>query len=418
MGAGVPRVALDVTPLLGVRTGVGIFVRDLLDALSLAGGAEIVGFAVTWRGQRDLRAMLPPGVSVPRHRPRVMPARIVHAGWERVDLPDLSWWTGRVDVVHGTNYVVPPAKHSARVVSVHDCTMFRFPELCTRATLASAALLRKAALAGVWFQVPTRFVGEEVSQFLGVEPDRVKVVPYALPRPVGMPSSEEPGARLFRESGGTIPSREDAFGGRSAPLPEVLSGYLGKEVRRYVLALGTVEPRKDYPTLVDAFGAMAGGEPDTALVIAGPKGWGQGAFDQAWDRSPARKRIAYLGAVDEHTKQELLNRATVLAYPSLYEGFGFPPLEAMAAGVPVLATMAGSVPEVVGDAAELVPPKDASALADALARLLDAGVEGARLRERLVAAGRERLACYSWERTAAGFLQLYRDAWADTGGLR
>jgi glycosyltransferase involved in cell wall biosynthesis len=175
---------------------------------------------------------------------------------------------------------------------------------------------------------------------------------------------------------------------------------------RYVLAVGTVEPRKDYPGLVAAFDELAAGDPEVALVIAGSDGWGADALASAIDAAAAGGRIVRTGYLDDAALSAAIRGAAVLAYPSRYEGFGFPPLQAMSVGVPVVATAAGAVPEVVGDAAVLVEPGDHHGLARALARLLAGGAETGALVER----GRRRAAGFTWEACAAGLTALYRDA--------
>ena len=175
---------------------------------------------------------------------------------------------------------------------------------------------------------------------------------------------------------------------------------------RYVLALGTVEPRKDLPLLVRAWDRVAAGHPDVGLVIAGQDGWGAQALTAAIADARHGDRVGRAGYVEGPVRLGLLAGAAVFAFPSLYEGFGLPPLEAMAAGVPVVATAAGAVPEVCGDAALIVPVGDEVALADALGAALDD--DGCRAA--LVARGHDRTAHYTWERCADGLGALYRDA--------
>lgn len=185
-------------------------------------------------------------------------------------------------------------------------------------------------------------------------------------------------------------------------------------VTSYILAIGTVEPRKDLPTLVRAFGRVAGGRSGLALVIAGSEGWGGTELDEAVAACPARDRVLRLGWVDDEARDALTTGATVFAYPSRYEGFGLPPLHAMSAGAPVVAGDCGALREVLGDAARLVPPGDADALADALAGLLDHPDQRLDLARR----GLERAARYTWEACADGIISLYREAAAARGAAQ
>jgi glycosyltransferase involved in cell wall biosynthesis len=172
-----------------------------------------------------------------------------------------------------------------------------------------------------------------------------------------------------------------------------------------------VEPRKDYPSLVAAFGLLADAHPDVALVVVGADGWGSEAFQAAVDASPARARIVRPGFLDDAALAQVLRGAAVLAYPSVYEGFGFPPIQAMAEGVPVVTTRVGAIPEVVGDAAALVEPGDPEALAAAVDAVLQGGVAV----EAQIERGRRRSAQFTWSACAAGLVGLYRDIWAEVG---
>lgn len=378
---------MDATPLLGTPTGVATFCSGALAGLAPRPELALSAFAVSWRSRGGLGERLPPGVA---RVDRPMPARPLHRAWRSVDLPPIEWLTGPLDVVHGSNFVVPPSRRAARVATVHDLTALRFPEMCEPASRGFPALVRRAAERGAWIHTPSAWVAEEVVEMLGADPSRVRAIHHGAPVVAGAGDSGTDGS----DPGQPPP------GGRPSWLPEGTS--------RYVLALGTVEPRKDLPALVRSFDRLAGARPDLALVLAGPDGWGTPALAEALEASPFARRIVRTGWVDPPARDRLLRGAEVFAYPSVYEGFGFPPLEAMAAGVPVVATMAGALPEVLGDGADLVPVGDVDSLAGAIERVIDdRGVSGD-----LVARGGRRLALYRWDRCAAELVGLYRDALA------
>jgi len=375
------RVAVDATPLIGHRTGVGEFCRGALGALAARGDLELTGFAVSWRRRELAHRALPPGVSGAQ---RPMPARPLQLAWRRLGLPALEWFVGDHDVVHGTNFVVPPTKRAARVVTVHDLTALRFPELCDRSTLAYPALIGRAVRTGAFVHTPSAYVAAEVIEAFGAPPERVRAIHSGIPE-------------------------------RPPPLDRVPDRLLAPRTERYILSLATAEPRKDLPSLVGAFDQLAADRPELGLVLAGPPGWGEAELAAAVARSPFADRIARPGWIDDATAVTLLGAAAVLAYPSRYEGFGFPPLEAMVRGVPVVATDAGALPEVLGDGAVLVPVGDVAALAAALAEVLDSPGRA----QELAAAGCRHASRFSWSACADGLDALYRDVVAaGVGGGR
>jgi len=363
------RVAVDATSLYGPRTGIGRFTSAVLAEVSGRPEVEVRAFAVTWRGHEDLASLLPPGIEAVPGRMAAAPLR---AAWRRSDHPRIERWTGSVDVVHGPNFVVPPAR-AARVASVHDLTFLHYPEFCTADVLQYPSLLRRALGSGAWVHTDSEFVRREVIDLLGADPDRVVAVPLGITAP---PAGD--------------PARGRELAGSDA----------------FVLALGTIEPRKNLPTLVRAFDLLAREDPEVRLVVAGPDGWGVDAYDAAVEAAGHRDRVVRVGFVTEADRGALLAAARAVAVPSHYEGFGFSAAEAMAAGVPVVASDRGSHPEVIAGAGVLVDPDDVEGLAAALRSVLSDDA----LARRLGADGRTRAQAFSWSRTADGLVDLWTRA--------
>jgi hypothetical protein len=179
--AGTPgrlRVAVDAEPLYGHETGVGNFCRGLLSALAASDALDLSAFAVTWRRQDQLVTLVPTGVTV---RGRPMPARPLRGAWRRSNFPPIDLFLGPVDVVHGTNFVVPPTSTAARVVTVHDLVPVHFPEMCDHATINYPGLIRRALDGGAWVHTHSRFVAAEVVDEFKVDPARVRAIPSGIP---------------------------------------------------------------------------------------------------------------------------------------------------------------------------------------------------------------------------------------------
>lgn len=362
------RVGFDATSLLGARTGVGTMALRLLTGLGEREDLSVRAFANTWRGRHGLAAVAPPGVQV---IDRPMPARGVHFAWRHTPFPPVEWITGPVDVVHGPNFIVAPAKEAARVLTVHDLTAVHHPELCTPHTRTYPGAIRRALDDGAFVHTVSDFVRSEILDVFRADPARVVTVANGVDH---------------------IEVADPADGHRLA----------GAE--RYILAIGTIEPRKNYPMLIKAFDALASTDPDLHLVIAGPDGWGLDAFNAAIASARYASRIVRLGMVDSAQRAALLRGARVFAFTSLYEGFGLPPLEAMSAGVPVVATNTGAVAEVCGDAADLVAVDDHEGLVDALQNMLTNDAH----RRNLVERGSRRVTRYAWPKQVDGIVALYR----------
>jgi glycosyltransferase involved in cell wall biosynthesis len=367
-----PTVAIDVTPLLGARSGIGAAVAEIVVALrALEAGPDLVPYTLSARARRQRDAVPPETRFVP------IPARVLLRSWVRSEAPRIDRWLAPAQVLHATNYLAPPSR-LPEMVSVYDCSFVRYPELCTPEVRAFDPIVRRAVARGATLHTGSEFVADEIEEIYGMglrAAGRLVVIPLGIP---------------------TL--------GDASEMPAAVAAAVGGAP--FVVAIGTLEPRKNFGHLVGAFGELAARHADLRLVIAGHDGPARAEVEAAIARLPAgaRERVVLAGTVSDAGRRALLERATLLAYPSIYEGFGFPLLEAMSVGVPVVAARAGSIPEVAGDAALLVEPTNEAALADEMDRVVTDGAT----RAELVARGRDRVHAFSWDHTARALASCYR----------
>ncbi len=355
------RVAIDVGPTHGRRTGIGNAVAWTVDALAERDELELRRYVTSARARlRGSERRIP------------MPAAVALRLWAHRSAP-MDRWLGRPDVVHGTNYVVPPAT-CARVVSVYDCWFLEHPEDAEPDVALAAAVLRRAVADGAHVVTSSDATTRRVRELLGTE--RVRTILLGAPPPVVL----------------------DPVDDAPAGLPQL---------SEFILALGTIERRKNLPTLVDAFGRLAREQPNVRLVIAGAAGNDVAAVDRAIARLAPEiaERVVRTGIVDHATKRWLLTHARALVYPSLDEGFGFPILEAQQAGTPVVASTAGSIPQIAGAAALLSPARDVEALAANLYWI----VSNDEMHAKLIRRGHANVARFSWASTAAHYHAMYQE---------
>jgi glycosyltransferase involved in cell wall biosynthesis len=375
------RVALHIDQLwFRAPGGIGTYVRNLTAHFGAASDdPEIVPFSAYWRRRRNPpdEAHREEGYRTPRIN---LPIQTLYPSWAYVRRPRLPRRFGHLDVIHATNHAaIPPARAGqGLVVTVHDLAFERFPELFPARWLrlyrrGLAIAVREADL----ILTPSAHTARDL-EIHGVDRARVRVTPLAAPRLAAPPEAviEDP-----------LRSEELKAG---AP---------------FLLVVGTLEPRKNLPRLVRAFrAAVADAKLPHALLLAGPVGWHQESLVAELDDDPSG-RIHRIGLVDPDELEVLHRDAAAVVYVSLYEGFGLPVLEALAHGVPTLASNTSSIPEVAGDAALLVDPEDEDAIAAGIVRILS----DEPLRADLKAKGPVRAATFSWEATARATLAAYRE---------
>jgi glycosyltransferase involved in cell wall biosynthesis len=364
--------ALLLTKQMGYRqTGVSRYIRRVVEALPgelgedelvvYAGrGVERIGSGGQWR-----RSWWP--VDDP----------IARIGWETGGLP-AAIRRDHLDLFHGTVNALPPMLPGRSVVTIHDLAFLRWPEQTTtrRHRYLSRAIASAARRASRIIAVSDA-TKADIVELLDVDPARIAVTHLGV---------EE---RFQPASPGQV--------------AEVRERYAVEQP--FVLYVGTLEPRKNLPALLRAFARIKDDVPHN-LALAGAKGWRSREFQDAVEQANLGDRLRLLGFVDERDLPALYSAADLFAFPSLYEGFGLPVLEAMACGAPVVTSDVSSLPEVAGDAALLVDPANETALGEAIVR----GLTDERERTRLSAAGKLRAAAFTWQATARATAAAYRDA--------
>ncbi len=359
------RVLLDAH-MLGQREGGNeTYVAGLLD-----------GFAELGPTAAQITALYSPG-----YTPRPGP----HAAAQLADRSDVrrllfalpvAARRSAADVVHVT-YNAPFQLTGATVVTVHDVIYRRYPAYFSpRVRLLLNTLLPLSMRRADLVITDSEASRHEIAHYYPAVAEKVRVVPIAA----GPVASTPP----------DVAAAESLTGGRP-----------------FVLAVGTLQPRKNIARLVEAYIRLRqAGVTDARLVVVGQAAWQSSPIQRMAAESPFAGDIIFPGYLDDATVAALYRRCTAFVYPSLYEGFGLPVLEAMACGAPVITSNLSSLPEVAGDAALLVDPHSVEAIGTALAQLIERPELRAELRRR----GAQRAAQFSWERTARGVLEVYHEA--------
>ena len=373
------RIAIDFTSFIPQMTGVDTYMKQLVWNLAKVDRTNQYRIYHNHEDRRIFADNLPGNFS---HTSLSARPRLLRLISQQVMLPvAASGW--KADVVHSPSFIMPYLRGVARhVLTVHDMTSFSHPHC--HIALRRSWLYRRMVLASLRradaVVVPSRATRQAILEFLpDLQPDRIHVTVPGI--------GEE--FRLCDPS-----SVQEVVARLKLPQP-------------YILYVGTLEPRKNLPALVESYRRLV--ETNSMkehLVLAGKLGWGYEALLAQIDTPLLRGRVHLAGYVDQKDLPAVYAGASLFVYPSLHEGFGFPPLEAMACGVPVISTRSSSLAENLEDAAELVAPDDIAGLADAMQRLLTDDT----LRAKRQGQGLEQARQYRWEQTARETVKSYQAA--------
>ena len=372
------RIAIDYTSAIAQRAGIGRYTRDLVEALARVDSDD----------QFTLFSAEPPTPDRGFPTAANMRSRIFGVGnrrmtifWQRLRVPvPAELFMGNADLIHGPDFILPPALRARQVVTVHDLAFLTHPE-CAVPKLVSylSRVVPRALRAADHVISVSQRTADDLHTLLGVPREKITVISLGVD-PAFTTAVDEQAVAAVREKYG-------------------LDGPVA-------LAVGTIEPRKNYEGLVAAFErARRAADGPRTLVIAGRKGWLYEGVFAAVERLGLTEYVRFLDYIPDGELATLYHAAAVVTVPSLYEGFGIPVLEAMACGTPVVCSDGGSLPEVAGDAALVVPVADTDALSDALVR----ATGDAALRASLIQRGRERVVGFTWEAAARAHVQVYHE---------
>lgn len=378
------RIAIDYTAATRETAGIGNYVRSLVDAMLAQDASNSYTLLTSGRPPRERPF---PGAQNVRRRSLIIPDRYLNVLWYRWRLPiSATFFTGQVDIYHGPDFVLPPLNgHTRKIVTVHDLAFIEQPEY---AVPQLAAYLKKvvpeAIAAADMIASISQTTRQTLIDYFHTPPEKITIIPNGI-------------RSYFRRV--TDPVLLEATRHKfdlKSPL---------------VLGVGTRQPRKNHLGLIKAFHKAASSSNRQArpamLALAGGSGWLYEETQQAVAELKLEKKVCFLGHVSDLELMLLYSLADVFVFPSFYEGFGVPPLEAMACGTPVITSNTSSLPEAVGDAALLVDPHNPGEIAKAITRVL----ENPPLQEELRQKGYKQAARYTWQNSARKMLAVYQQVY-------
>ncbi|MHB1319038.1 MAG: glycosyltransferase family 4 protein [Anaerolineae bacterium] len=368
------RIGIDYTAAVRQTAGIGRYARSLIRALSRLDHSN--DYVLLSAGRDPSTEPWPANF---RSRPLPVTDRHLSILWQKLRVPlPVEWLTGRLDLFHSPDFVLPPVRRARTVLTIHDLSYLRLPECSSPALLSYLldAVPRSVARADL-ILADSYSTQQDLVELMSVPADRIRVIYPAV----------------------------DATFSRAEPAQVAAVRARYRIDGPYILSLGTLQPRKNYVRLIQAFRQLREmRRVPHRLVIGGGPGWLHEPIYETIASLGLQDAVSMLGYVIEQDLAALYTGADVFAFPSLYEGFGIPVLEAMACGTPVVAANTSSLPEAAGDAALLVSPTDTEALAEALVQALG----DTELRERLSRLGYEQYLRFSWEESARRLLDSYQ----------
>lgn len=375
-----PTIGIDYTPAYEQGGGIGRYVRELVNALlEEPKSADYRFFVAGKTPSKKLPSKI--NTETPNWRTTAITPLWLARLWHRAHIPfPVEAFIGRVDLYHATDFVLPPTLPQTRtLLTVHDLSFVRVPEAAAPNLKAYLdRVVPMSAKRANHILADSQATKDDLIGLYGIGGDKVTVLLSGV------------GKQFKRVDDGVV-------------LLTTRKKYTIENMR-YIFTVGTVQPRKNYGRLIEALAALRKTGHDLHVVIAGGKGWLEDSIYETMNRLEMNDYVHFIGFADEADLPALYTMADCLAFPSLYEGFGLPILEAMACGTPVVTSNLSSLPEVAGDAAITINPYDVGALTDALIKI----TQDQTLRDALIQKGYSRVQQFTWEASAKHLVSVYK----------
>ncbi|MFT5874315.1 MAG: glycosyltransferase involved in cell wall biosynthesis [Clostridium sp.] len=377
------KISLDLEPCCNNRSGIGIYTYNIVKNLAGIKGIEFYGEIFSFLGKNKLDENYKE-LHIKLNMCKLLSYGIYRRIWSRLPFKYNTILNSHSDIYHFFDYIVPPKIEGKVITTIHDMTYTIYPEMVEEKTM-------KRIKKGIEYSVKradkiitvSESSKKDIVEFLGVDEKKIEVVYNGV-------EYERFSASYTKEQQFTVKNKYS--------IPE-----------KYILYMGTLEPRKNIESIISAFSKLIVNNniysEEIKLVIAGKKGWLYESIFKLVQKLSLENKVVFTDYIEEEDKPLIYNMASIFIFPSIYEGFGIPVIEAMASSVPVITSTTSSLPEVAGDAAILVNPKDIDSMAKAMKQVL----EDKDIRQSMIEKGHTQAKKFNWENSAEKLLSIYTD---------
>jgi glycosyltransferase involved in cell wall biosynthesis len=374
------KIGIDVTSAVMQGGGIGRYTRELVQAtLAQDSDNEYVLFSAPPPSGQALSQIFPVNERI-SHKIAPLSEQWLYRIWYRLRLPlSIQRFTGKLDLFHSPDFVLPPTGDAIpTLLTVHDLSFIHYPEVYPEVLVKYLnKVVPRSVERATHILADSAATKQDLMALWDVPDEKVTVLYSGVSQ-----------AFTRVEDEARITAVRDKYHLGEAP---------------YLLSVGTVQPRKNYQMLIQAFAPLADQFPHN-LYIAGGKGWLYDEMMAEIEKQGLTERVRFIGFVDDADLPTLYSGADLYLFPSLYEGFGLPMLEAMACGVPVIASNVSSLPEVGEETAVMLPPHDRQSWTETIAKILTSSIQ----QEQMISAGYQQIKKFSWEKSSQQLLEIYR----------